>query len=102
MGEYVYNMGAQVVNGDDSLVAPLANELGVTRSLINKTKLPIIMKSKLVAASNEPSFLWQLPISLHRQDQARGGRCSTSGASTAKCERTSQTLTTPISSTSTP
>ena len=23
MGEYVYNMGAQVVNGDDSLVAPL-------------------------------------------------------------------------------
>ena len=64
MGEYVYNMGAQVVNGDDSLVAPLANELGVTRSLINKTKLPIIMKGKLVAASNEPSFLWQLPISL--------------------------------------
>ena len=64
MGEYVYNMGAQVVNGDDSLVAPLANELGVTRSLINKTKLPIIMKGKLVTASNEPSFLWQLPISL--------------------------------------
>ncbi len=64
MGEYVYNMGAQVVNGDDSLVGPLADELGVTRSLINKTKLPIIMKGKLVAASNEPSFLWQLPISL--------------------------------------
>ena len=64
MGEYVYNMGAQVVNGDDSLVAPLTNELGVGRSLINKTKLPIIMKGKLVAASNEPSFLLQLPISL--------------------------------------
>ncbi len=64
MGEYIYNMGAQVVNGDDSLVAPLTNELGVNRSLIGKTKLPVIMKGKLVAASNEPSFLWQLPISI--------------------------------------
>ncbi len=33
-GEYVYNTEAQVINGDDSLVTPLADELGVKRTLI--------------------------------------------------------------------
>ncbi|MCH8090182.1 MAG: FAD-dependent oxidoreductase [Chloroflexi bacterium] len=64
MGEYVYNTGAQVVNGDDSLVAPLADELGIKRTLIAKSKMPIWMKGKLITASSEPAFLWQLPLSL--------------------------------------
>ncbi|MFQ5933671.1 MAG: flavin monoamine oxidase family protein, partial [Dehalococcoidia bacterium] len=64
MGEYVYNAGAQVIIGKESLPAKLADELGVKYTLIRKTKIPIHMKGKLVAASSEPSFLWQLPIPL--------------------------------------
>ena len=64
MGEYVYNAGAQVVLGNESAPAKLADELGVKRTLINKTRLSMHMKSKLVAARSEPGFLWGMPLPL--------------------------------------
>ena len=64
MGEYVYNTGAQVIVGDKSLAARLADEIGVRRTLIAKTKIPLWMKGKLIATSSEASFLWQLPLPL--------------------------------------
>ncbi len=64
MGEYVYNTGAQVILGDDSLVARLADELGVRRTLIAKTKIPMYIKGKLVASSSQAGFIWRLPIPL--------------------------------------
>ena len=64
LGPYVYNAGAQVILGDKSIVAQLADELGVKRTLIKKTKIPIHMKGKLIASSTEVGFLWQLPLPL--------------------------------------
>ena len=64
MGEYVYNTGAQVIIGNRSLAAQLADEIGVRRTLIAKTKIPLWMKGKQIASSSEASFLWQLPIPL--------------------------------------
>ena len=39
MGPYVFNQGAQMIPGADTYVAKLANELGVLRTLIDKTKI---------------------------------------------------------------
>ena len=64
MGEYFYNKGAQVIIGKQSLPAKLATELGVKFTIIRKTKMPLIMKGKFIAARSEPSFLWQMPIPL--------------------------------------
>ncbi len=64
MGEYFYNQGAQVIIGKESPPARLARELGVKFTLIRKTKMPLIMKGKYIAAGSEPSFLWQLPLPL--------------------------------------
>jgi len=70
MGEYVYNAGAQVVLGDDSESSKLARELGVKKTLINKTRMPMHMKGKLITAPlkpkllGEPLFLWRLPVPL--------------------------------------
>lgn len=70
MGEYVYNTGAQVVLGDDSETAKLAREIGVEKTLIGKTRMPMHMKGKLITAPlkprtlGEPLFLWRLPIPL--------------------------------------
>ena len=68
MGEYVYNTGAQVVLGDESETAKLAREIGVEKTLIGKTRMPMHMKGKLITAPlkpktlGEPLFLWRLPI----------------------------------------
>ncbi len=68
MGEYVYNTGAQVVLSDDSETAKLAREIGVEKTLINKTRMPMHMKGRLITAPlrprtlGEPLFLWRLPI----------------------------------------
>jgi oxygen-dependent protoporphyrinogen oxidase len=62
MGEYVYNAGAQVVLGDDSLTAKLADEVGVKRTLIRKTKIPMHIKGRLIASRSEMLFLWKLPL----------------------------------------
>ncbi len=64
MGEYVYNVGAQVLMGNDSAPAKLADELGVKRTLINKTRLSMHMKGKMIAARTRPGFLWSMPIPL--------------------------------------
>ena len=64
MGDYVYNTGAQVVIGEQSPPALLARELGVPMTLINKSKMPMHINGKTVAASSDIAFLWQLPIPL--------------------------------------
>ena len=67
LGEYVFNAGAQVITGDKNLVTRLADELGVQRTLIAKSKTPIHMKGKLIAASSDVGFLWKLPLSLKQK-----------------------------------
>jgi len=68
MGEYVYNTGAQVVLSDESETANLAREIGVEKTLIGKTRMPMHMKGRLITAPlkprtlGEPLFLWRLPI----------------------------------------
>ena len=68
MGEYVYNTGAQVVLSDESETAKLAREIGVEKTLIGKTRMPMHMKGRLITAPlkprtlGEPLFLWRLPI----------------------------------------
>ncbi|MFQ5872381.1 MAG: NAD(P)-binding protein, partial [Dehalococcoidia bacterium] len=64
LGEYVYNAGAQVVLGDMSPVARLADELGVRRTLIAKSKLPFFFKGRLVSSSYRLGLLWKMPMSL--------------------------------------
>ncbi|MFQ5873413.1 MAG: flavin monoamine oxidase family protein [Dehalococcoidia bacterium] len=64
LGEYVYNTGAQVILGDTSLVARLADELGVRRTLIAKTKIPMYIRERLITSSSEAGFIWQLPLPL--------------------------------------
>ena len=70
MGEYVYNIGAQVVLNDEGETSKLAREIGVEKTLINKTRMPMHMKGKLITAPlqprtlGEPLFLWRLPIPL--------------------------------------
>ncbi len=67
LGEYVYNAGAQVITGDKGLVARLADELGVRRTLIAKSKTPMHIKGRLIASSSEVLFLWKLPLSLREK-----------------------------------
>lgn len=62
LGPYVYNAGAQVVLGDDGPFARLVDEIGVERTLIAKSKLPLYMNGKLVAAANEYRLLLKMPI----------------------------------------
>jgi monoamine oxidase len=62
MGPYVFNQGAQMIPGGETNVAKLADKLGVTRTLINKTKTSTYMKGKFVAGSSEFKFLLGLPI----------------------------------------
>ncbi len=68
MGEYIYNTGAQVVLSDESETAKLAREIGVEKTLIGKTRMPMHMKGRLITAPlkprtlGEPLFLWRLPI----------------------------------------
>ncbi len=68
MGEYVYNTGAQVVLNDEGETSKLAREIGVEKTLIDKTRMPMHMKGKLITAPlqprtlGEPLFLWRLPI----------------------------------------
>ncbi|MDH3695127.1 MAG: FAD-dependent oxidoreductase [Gammaproteobacteria bacterium] len=64
LGEYVYNAGAQVIMGDKSPVALLADELGVPRKLINKTKVPLFVNGKLYSANTQPGLLAKLPLSV--------------------------------------
>ena len=64
MGEYTYNAGAQVILNDDSETSKLARGLGVKKTLIRKTRLPMHMKGKKIAARWEATFLWELPIPL--------------------------------------
>ena len=64
LGPYVYNAGAQVVLGDDGPLAKLVDEIGVKRTLIAKSKLPIYINGKLVASSSEIGLLWKMPIPL--------------------------------------
>ena len=70
MGEYVYNTGAQVVLNDEGETSKLAREIGVEKTLIDKTRMPMHMKGKLITAPlqprtlGEPLFLWRLPIPL--------------------------------------
>ena len=64
LGPYVYNAGAQVVLGDTGPLATLVDEIGVKRTLIAKSKLPLYMNGKLVASSNEYGLLLKMPIPL--------------------------------------
>jgi protoporphyrinogen oxidase len=62
MGPYVFNQGAQMIPGGQTNVAKLADELGVTRTLIDKTKTSTYMNGKFVVGSSEFRFLLRLPI----------------------------------------
>ncbi|GEM_PF-1139060 len=64
MGPYVFNQGAQMIPGGDTNVARLADEVGVERTLIDKTKTATYMHGKLVASSSDFTYLMGLPISL--------------------------------------
>lgn len=64
MGAYVFNQGAQMIPGGETNVAKLADELGVTRTLIDKTKTSTYMNGKFVTGSSEFKFLSGLPIPL--------------------------------------
>jgi len=64
MGDYMYNTGAQVIIGEQSPPALLARELDVPITLIQKSKMPMHINGKTVAASSDIGFLWQLPIPL--------------------------------------
>lgn len=64
MGSYVFNQGAQMIPGGETNVAKLADELGVTRTLIDKTKTSTYMKGKFVTGSSDFWFLLGLPIPL--------------------------------------
>lgn len=62
MGPYVFNQGAQMIPGGETYVAKLADELGVARTLIDKTKTSTYMNGKFVTGSSEFKFLLGLPI----------------------------------------
>ncbi len=64
LGDYIYNAGAQVIMGNQSPVALLADELGVSRKLIKKTKLPLHLNGKLYSADTQPGLLAKLPLSI--------------------------------------
>ena len=64
IGPYVFNQGAQMIPGGETNVAKLADELGLTRTLIDKTKTSTYMKGKFVAGSSDFRFLLGLPIPL--------------------------------------
>ena len=64
MGPFVFNQGAQMIPGGETNVAKLTDELGVTRTLINKTKTSTYINDKLVVASSEFKYLLGLPIPL--------------------------------------
>jgi protoporphyrinogen oxidase len=64
MGPYVFNQGAQMIPGAETNVAKLADELGVTRTLIDKTKTSTYINGKFVVASSEFKYLLGLPIPL--------------------------------------
>ena len=64
LGDYVYNAGAQVIMGDSSPVAQLADELNVPRVLLKKSRVPIFFLGKLYTARTQPSLLYQLPLSI--------------------------------------
>ena len=64
LGPYVYNAGAQVVLGDDGPLAKLVDEIGVKRTLIAKSKLPMYINGKLVASPSEIGLLLKMPIPL--------------------------------------
>jgi len=62
MGPYIFNQGAQMIPGGETNVAKLSDELGVTRTLINKTKTSTYMNGKFVSGSSDFKFLLGLPI----------------------------------------
>lgn len=62
LGDYIYNAGAQVIMGDSSPVAQLADELSVSRTLIRKTRVPIFFRGRLYSARTQPGLLNQLPL----------------------------------------
>jgi len=64
MGSFVFNQGAQMIPGGETNVAKLADELGVARTLINKTKTSTYINDKFVVASSEFKYLLGLPIPL--------------------------------------
>ena len=64
MGPFVFNQGAQMIPGGETNVAKLADELGVARTLINKTKTSTYINDKFVVASSEFKYLLGLPIPL--------------------------------------
>ena len=64
MGPYIFNQGAQMIPGADTNVAKLADELGVPRTLIDKTKTATYINGKFVAASSDFRYLLGLPIPL--------------------------------------
>lgn len=69
LGDYVYNAGAQVIMGDASPVARLADELCVPRTLIRKTRVPLFFRGRLYSARSQPALLARLPLTLG--DKAR-------------------------------
>ncbi|MGI9303952.1 MAG: flavin monoamine oxidase family protein [Gammaproteobacteria bacterium] len=64
LGDYIYNLGAQVILGNISPTAMLADELRVDRTLIEKSRLPIFFKDRLYSAATQPGLLMKLPMSL--------------------------------------
>jgi protoporphyrinogen/coproporphyrinogen III oxidase len=64
LGAYVYNCGAQVLLGNESPVARLADELGVPRTLIAKSRLPLYFRDRLHVARSQPEMLLRLPLGL--------------------------------------
>ena len=70
MGPYVYNAGAQVVLGDDSLTARLANEVGVKRTLIRKDQDPYAHQGETDSLSlRDPVLVEAAPANVG-EDQA--------------------------------
>ena len=64
LGDYMYNVGAQVIMGNTCPIARLADELGVNRKLIAKSKVPIYFNKRLYSAKTQPGLLFKLPISV--------------------------------------
>jgi len=64
LGDYVYNVGAQVILGDTGPAASLADELGVSRTLIRKSRVPLFFNNRLYHSATQPGLLMSLPIGL--------------------------------------
>ena len=97
LGPYVYNAGAQVVLGDDGPLATLVDEIGVKRTLIAKSKLPMYINGKLVASPVSSGFCSKCPF-LYGTRSGSPGTYGRPDAATNHSSAPTSTLQTPRSS----